>query len=115
MAKRDRLGRLQMRKARHDIAHMRLCLAHENALQSRQHARRLGQGTARPEAEIGHDLVIARACCVQPSGRLADNLLQPRLDIHVYVFKLDPVWERPIAHLGANLVEPGLNRLIIRS
>ena len=42
---------------------------------------------AHPEPEVGRDLVVARARRVQAPGRLADQLPEPRLDVHVDVFE----------------------------
>ena len=40
---------------------------------------------AHPQPEIGRDLVVARARRVQPPGRRADQLGEPRLDVEVDV------------------------------
>ena len=50
---------------------------------------RLRQRAARPKAEIRHHLIIARPPGVQPPARIADQLFQPRFNMHVNVFKLD--------------------------
>ena len=42
---------------------------------------------AHPKAEIGRDLVVAGARGVQPLAGLADQLGEPRLDIHMNVFE----------------------------
>ena len=113
MAERHRLGRLQMGKARHDRAGMFFCAPDEGALQTADQTGRMVQCPAGPEAEIRHHLVIPRAGRVQAASRFPDNFLQPRLDIHVDVFKLAPERERAVAQLVQHLVQPGLNRLIV--
>ena len=55
-------------------------------------------------AEVGRHLVVARARRVQPPGRLADQLLQPRLDVHVYVFERARA-EPPFRDLGRDGIE----------
>ena len=45
------------------------------------------RSVAHPEAEVDRHLVVARARGVQPPGWLADQLGQPRLDVHVDVFQ----------------------------
>ena len=44
-------------------------------------------GRADPQAEIGRDLVVARACGVQPSGRRPDQLGEAALHVHVDVLE----------------------------
>ena len=39
------------------------------------------------QPEIGRHLVVARAGGVEPAGGIADQLLQPMLDMHVDVFE----------------------------
>ena len=42
---------------------------------------------ADPEAEIDGDLIVPAARGVKPAGGLSDQVLQPRLDIHMNVFE----------------------------
>ena len=55
------------------------------------------------EPEIRGNLVIARARRVEPSGRLADNILQALLDIHVNVLKRCRKGELALFDLGLHL------------
>jgi hypothetical protein len=83
----QRLRRLQMGEAGHDRASMGLCLVEKGVLQALQlHIQRVDL-VADPESEIGRHLIVARACRVQPPGRIADQLPQPGLDVHVDVFE----------------------------
>ena len=66
---------------------MRLRLRRERRLQGMELADDLVDRVAHPEPEIGRHLVVARARRVQPPGGVADQLLQPRLDVHVDVFE----------------------------
>ena len=79
VAKRYRLCRLEVRKARHDRAGMFFRPHYQRALQAADQAGRMIQRPARPQAEIGHHLVIPGPGRVQAPRRLADDLLQPRL------------------------------------
>ena len=87
VAERHRLRRLQMREARHDRVAMRLGLARERQLEGGQRRVRAVDPVAHPELEVGRHLVVARARGVQPPRRLADQLLEPALDVHVHVFQ----------------------------
>ena len=87
MAEGDRLRALQMREAGHDGVGEGLGLRGQRELQGAQLAVDLVDGVAHPEAEIGRHLVVARARRVQPPGRIADQLAQARLDVHVDVFE----------------------------
>ena len=88
MAEGDRLGRLQMGEARHHRVGMLFGAVQEGRDEPGQG--RLGrlQLFLDPQAEIERHLVVARARGVQPPGRRADQVGQPRLDIHVDVFEL---------------------------
>ena len=85
MAERDRLRDLQMREAGHHGVGMRLGLIDQRALKLAQCRVEAVDRAAHPQAEIGRDLIVARARRVQPSGRRADQLGKPRLDIQVDV------------------------------
>ena len=60
-------------------------------------------GVPHPEAEIGRDLVVARARGVQPPGGGADQLGKPRLDVEVDVLVLGAEGEAALLDLGADL------------
>ena len=77
------------------VSRMRLGLREQRALQTRADAR-IGAfaGLAHPQPEIGRHLVVARARGVQPPRGIADQLLQPRLDVEMDVFELAPEGER---------------------
>ena len=87
MAEGHRLGRLHMGEARHDGVDMLLGLREQRALQRQQALIGAFAGGAHPKPEIRHHLVVARARGVQPPGRRADDLGQPRLDVQMNVFQ----------------------------
>ncbi len=70
---------------------------------------------AHPQAEVGGDLVVARARGVQPARRVADQLGQPRLDIHMDVFEGGAELELAGVDLRLDLVEPGDDRVAVLS
>ncbi len=65
---------------------MRLGLIDQRRLQFPHRLIAARDRAAHPEAEIGRDLVVARARGVEPSGNGPDQLAEPRLDIEVDVF-----------------------------
>ena len=105
MAEGDGLRRLQMREARHDGAAVRFRLARQRELQRRQRGVGAVDPRAHVEPEIGRHLVVARARRVQPRGRLADQLLEAALDVHVHVFQRAREGELALLDLGEHAVE----------
>ena len=103
------LGGLQMREAGHHQVAMRLRLARERELEGGQ--RRIGavDPVAHVELEVGRDLVVARAGRVQPPGRLADQLLEPALHVHVHVLERARELEAASHDLLQHLVETGVD------
>ena len=87
MAEGDRLGGLQVGVAGHDGGRVRVRLVDERRLQGAQLSVEAVDRLAHPEPEVGRDLVVARARRVQAPGRLADQLRQARLDVHVDVLE----------------------------
>ena len=88
MAERHRLRGLQMREARHHGCRMFARARHQRALETGQRRVQLVDGVADIEAEVGGDLVVARARGVQPSCRRTDQLAGSRFStIHVNVLE----------------------------
>jgi len=87
MAEGDRLRRLQMGEARHHPVGRRLGAGQQRADQRIKPLDRGVRLIAHPQAEVGRDLIVAAPRRVQTPGRLADDLFQPRLDVHVNVFE----------------------------
>ena len=82
-----RLSRLQMRITRHQRVGFFLCLIEQRGLQIAELSVEGIDRLANPQLEVRGHLVIARATGVQTSGRLANDLLEPGLDVHVDVFQ----------------------------
>ena len=114
MAEGHRLRRLQMGEARHDRRRMGDSLLGERALQPGDLAVQMVGAVADIKPEIGRDLIVARARGVQPPGRLADQLLQPRFDIHVDIFQGAGKAEFPGIDLGFDRAKPVGDRLGVR-
>ena len=87
MPERHRLRGLQMGEARHHGAGMFQRPLDQRMLERGQRRIGLVDRVADIEAEIGRDLVVARARGVQPSRGRADQLGKPALDVHVNVFE----------------------------
>ena len=104
MAERHRLGDLQMGKAGHHRIGMRFGLVEQRRLQVTHRRVDAVDRAAHPEAEIGRDLVVARARGVQPPGGRADQLGEPRLDIEVDVLVLLAEHEPAALDLAADLL-----------
>ena len=111
VAEGHRLGWLQMGEARHQVRRMGLGLAQQGPLQGLQLRDGAVAGVAHPQAEIGRHLVVAAARGMQPARRLADQLGQPRLDIHVNVLMRFAEGEASVADLGLDRVQPAQNGL----
>ncbi len=87
MAEGHGLRGLQMGEARHHGSGMLQRAVDQRLLERGQRRVRLVDGVADVEPEIGRDLVVARARGVQPARGGADQLGQPRLDIHMDVLE----------------------------
>ncbi len=115
MPEGDRLGRLHMGIARHDVAGVLSRPARSARWQSASRpcvgalARR-----AHPEPEIGHHLVVARARGVQPPRRRADDLGKPRFDIEMDVFEFALEDEFALGDFLLDLVQALEDRLAVR-
>ncbi len=97
------LGDLQMGVARHHRRGMALGLLQQCRLQRPHVTIRAIDGRTQPQANVGGDLVVARARRVQASGIRTDDLGKPRLDIHVDVFAVAPEGEPSALDLGEDL------------
>ncbi len=97
------LGDLQMGIARHHRRGMALGLLQQCRLKGLHVTIRALDGGAEPKANVGGDLVVARARRMQTAGVWSDDLGQPRLDIHVDVFAIAPKREPSALDLGEDL------------
>ena len=99
MAERHGLRGLQMGEAGHDGAGMLHRPLDQRVLEGGQRRIGLIDDVADIEAEIGRDLVVARARGVQPSGGRPDQFAKPALDVHMDVFERALEIERALADL----------------
>ena len=101
-----RLRALQMRVARHQRGDVLVGAIDQDAAQSIDRRRRSRRRAPRPQAQIGGDLVVARSPGVQLAAQRADELDEPRLDVHVHVFERRVPLHLALAHFAAHLLEP---------
>ena len=87
MGEQDRLGRLDVGRARQDRRPVALGEVDERPLEVEQRAVELVDRPARPEPQVRGDLVVARAAGVEAPGQRPDLLGQGRLDVHVDVLE----------------------------
>ena len=99
MPERHGLRGLQMGEARHHGAGMFQRPRRQRLLEGGQRRIGLVDGVADIEAEIGRDLVVARARGVQPPRGGPDQFRQPALDIHVNVLERALEVERALGDL----------------
>ncbi len=99
MAERHGLRGLQMGEAGHDGAGMLQCPLHQRVLERGECGIQLVDDVADIEAEIGRDLVVARARGVQAPGGRPDQFAKPALDVHMDVFERALEIERSLADL----------------
>ena len=110
MAEGHRLGGLEMGEARHHRARVLVPEPDHHRLHGAQaHLHAIDRG-AHPQAQIGRDLIIARARGVQAASGLAHELGQPRLDVEMDVLKLGREGEAAGLDLGTDPGEPVLDR-----
>lgn len=84
-----------MGEARHDPIRACIGLIQQSADKHQQTTFSGIQLIAHPEFEVRGNLVVPAATRVQTTGRRADDLFQPRFNIHVYVFKSRRELKRP--------------------
>jgi hypothetical protein len=115
MAERDRLRGLQVGEARHHAVGMLLGAVDQHALEVSRGSIEFGKGGPHPHAKIGRDLIVARARGVQSPRRRPDQLAQAMLHMHVDVLELLPARHAIRLILGRDPLQPGQDRLGIRS
>ncbi|MNN39819.1 hypothetical protein D3C81_1538710 [compost metagenome] len=94
-----------MGEAGHQVARVLLGPVQQDALQRLQLFDGAVAGVAHPQAEVRRHLIIAAARRVQTPRRLADQLRQAGLDVHVDVFIGVAEGEGPVPDLGLDDVQ----------
>ena len=115
MAECHGLGRLEMREARHHGRRFGERPLGEGALQIEERRVEPVDEVTDVQAEIGGDLIVARARRMQSAGDGADDLGEPRFDIHVNVFERARENEGAGADFGLDLREALRDALRIRA
>ncbi|CFL96659.1 Uncharacterised protein [Bordetella pertussis] len=109
VAERDGLGHLQVGEARHDGGGV---LQRDRGQRVAQLAQQVDQGVdfvAQPQADVGGDLVVARAAGVQALAGVAHELHQALLDVQVHVFQVQQPLERAGVDLREDLLHAALD------
>ncbi len=104
-----RLRRLQMGEARHYGCGISFGLLDQGRLQRFQLLVETVDRVAHPEAEIGRDLVVAAARGMQPAGRVADQLGEPRLDVEMDILERGLEFEAARLDLLEDVVQARLD------
>ena len=90
MREQHRLRPLKMRVSRHDHVDVRFGEIEQHPLQPDHLHHRRRRRTQHVQPQVRRHLIVARPRRVQLSRNFADLLLQPRLDVRVYVLELRP-------------------------
>ena len=93
VAERDRLGDLQVGEARHDGVGVLERNGGERVAQLVQQFDFEVDLVPHPEADVGGDLIVARAAGVQALAGIADQFGQAALDVQVHVFEIKQPFE----------------------
>jgi hypothetical protein len=101
---------LQVRKARHDEAGVLLGLRGEGADEGDQQLVDLVDFLAQPEAQVGRDLVIARASGMEALAGFADEGGEAPLYVEVNVLGIERPLEAAVLDLAPHALEPALDR-----
>jgi hypothetical protein len=94
VAEGDRLRHLQVGEARHDGVGVRSARS-VRAPRSPQQGEDVVDGGAHVQADVGRDLVVARAARVQALAGVADQFGQALFDVQVHVFQVEQPLELP--------------------
>ncbi|MDF9904080.1 UNVERIFIED_ORG: hypothetical protein OKW15_002036 [Pseudomonas reinekei] len=101
------LGSLQVGEARHDAGGFALGLLQQAFLQASDFGQDQVDFVTQPQADIGGDLIVTAAAGMQFFTGHADAVGQPRLDVHVDVFKVDA----PVELAGLDFTLDGLQAI----
>ena len=113
MAEDDRLCHLQMRVAGHDGVGVPQREVDERSPQREKLVLQRIDRPPQPEPQVRGDLVVARACRVQPLACVADERREAPLDVEVDVLEIARPGELPARYLAANCLHSALDRCAI--
>ncbi len=85
----------------------------ESLPQRRERAGERVDLAAKPEAQVGRDLIVARASRVQALAGVADERGEPFLDVEMDVLEVARPREFATLDLGADRLHPALDRVQI--
>ncbi len=103
VAEGDRLRHLQVGEARHDGVGVTFREIGQGAAQAAQQGQDVVDGGAHVQADVGRDLVVARAAGVQALAGIADQFGQALLDVQVHIFQVEQPFEAAGLDLGPDL------------
>ena len=103
VAEGDGLCHLQVGEAGHDRVGVLFGQRQQRFLQRTQQGQDLVGGVTQPQANVGGDLVVARAGRVQALAGVADQLGQALLDVEVDILQI----QRPLEATGGDLLTNG--------
>ena len=110
VAKRYRLGYLQMGESGHDSARVLRRQRHDAGLQARQLGADSIECGAQVQAQVGSHLIIPRSARVQLFADVTNQFGQSRFDVHVHIFAGHGPLKRPLLYLGQDIGETLLDR-----
>ena len=87
MTERHRLCNLQVRKAWHDRVRISLSLINQTCSQTGHLTSYALDGGTQVQPDVGGNLIVSRASCMEALARIANQLSESCLDIHVHVFQ----------------------------
>lgn len=106
MLKQNRLSPLQMCVTRNNQTLILQRQTDQRNLQMLNPRQNRINGVSAPQPEIGQNLVVSAPSRVELLRRLADQISQRRLDVHVHVFSISPPFELTVLDSPLNLGKP---------
>ncbi len=114
VAKADWLRDLQMREARHHRIDFPFGQIDQPSAQPGEFLQNAVNRAAQVQTHIGGDLIVARAAGVQLFADFANAVNQPRLDVHVNIFKCDDPRKIAPFNVEQNVVQPAHDLIALR-
>ena len=105
----DGLGDLQVGEPRHHGGGVFGGQIHQRGLQVFNQAADNGDFVAQPQADVGGDLVVAAAPCVQAFACVADFVGEAAFDVHVHVFQIERPFQAACLDFGGDFRHAALD------